>query len=246
MIVVFIDGKYTDDTKDLVEKNITKAKEMAKRLLELNICPICPHTIQYDWEDDPRFEWGDFMDMNKALLSKSDALLLLDNWQTSKETKLRKEYAEELNIPVFESLKDLMRWYLRSDSEKRQDAIKEQLEKTLAGTDKKFSANKESNSSNKEIEEAYKHLEELRNEINTQVPWLDVSVEDMKLILKFYFVNLILDLSTELYSNPFQSALGEDDMFSLIDNENTSNPSDFGLEEFLFLLKLLDKFDKYQ
>ena len=96
--LVYIAGAYRARTVFGVIRNILKARSISKKLWTKGIYNICPHmnSALLKCNSDDVFLNGDL-----EILSRCDAVLVLDNWYNSKGTIAEIREAEKLNIPVF-------------------------------------------------------------------------------------------------------------------------------------------------
>lgn len=105
-MVVYICGPYTAPTRDEVQRNINVAERAGKAVLKMGHTPLIPHRISAHWDDDPEFnpeEWTHTAWMEKLclpLLSKCDAILMLDGWPNSKGSVMEFEYACQLDLRI--------------------------------------------------------------------------------------------------------------------------------------------------
>lgn len=110
-MVIYVAGKYHDNNRDMITKNIRIAEEYGKLILLAGHTPVIPHKITSYWNEDYRFKEWDNLDFIKKfclpLLHKCDALFLIPNWIDSYGAKIEKEYAEKNDIPIIYSLKEL-------------------------------------------------------------------------------------------------------------------------------------------
>lgn len=111
MKLIYIAGPYTALTKEWIEVNILKAEEVGQQVLERGHIPIIPHKITGMWHEHRRFrDWAHKDWMEKfclPLLSRCDAMLLMDNWRVSRGTRFEKLFAEEKGIEIFYSIFDI-------------------------------------------------------------------------------------------------------------------------------------------
>jgi len=99
--VVFISGPFREPTPWLVECNVRNAEAISLAVWRAGGVAICPHcnTRYFDKAaDDSIWLEGDL-----ELLIRSDALLLIPNWNQSYGAVIEKSKACEINIPIFYS-----------------------------------------------------------------------------------------------------------------------------------------------
>lgn len=104
MIVAYVAGKYTADTKEEKIKNVQQAEEVGKQLLKMGISPLIPHKIIMLWDEDERFKgWTSDEWLNKfcyPLLCACQFLVVCPNHKNSYGVKKEIEYAENIGMPV--------------------------------------------------------------------------------------------------------------------------------------------------
>lgn len=106
---IYIAGKYSDDDIIGCLANIKKGIEMAGLLIRMGYAVYCPF-LDFQiglTKHGNDLEKGDYQANSMAWVDVSDALLILDNWETSGGTKREIARAESLGIPVFYSLADM-------------------------------------------------------------------------------------------------------------------------------------------
>ncbi len=111
MPVVYVAGKFRGANAWEIENNIRRAEEMSLEVLKLGASVICPHA-------NTRFFHGSlpdqvFIDATLALVAKSDALLMLQDWHRSDGARGERRYAIEHAIPIFYDLEVLGEWMRR-------------------------------------------------------------------------------------------------------------------------------------
>lgn len=100
MKLIYIAGAYRADTENGVFENIMKARSVAVKIARLNkdVFAVVPHlnTMFFGGvrEDDYWFA-GD-----KEMLSRCDAILLMDGWAKSSGAVAERELARELKLEV--------------------------------------------------------------------------------------------------------------------------------------------------
>ncbi|PKH44528.1 hypothetical protein KKB3_01694 [Dehalococcoides mccartyi] len=99
MKVIYVAGKYRAETQSGIDANIKKARDVAIKLWKQGWAVICPHlnTAHFDGEA-PDEVWikGDL-----EILSRCDAIFLMNNWQESTGAKLVRERALELGLVMW-------------------------------------------------------------------------------------------------------------------------------------------------
>jgi len=99
--VIYIAGPYRNKTEEGKRDNIWHAIRMACRLAELNWYPICPHANTANFEiytDLPDKYW---LDMGLELLSRSDAVMMLNGFEASEGSRAEYDLAVELGKDIY-------------------------------------------------------------------------------------------------------------------------------------------------
>lgn len=103
MIKVYIAAPYTNG--DTVQ-NVRRAIEIADFLADLDYAPFIPHLTHF-WHFLCPHEWEFWLAQDNAWLSCCDCVLRLSGDSTGADIEVKK--AREMNIPVFNSIEDLIR-----------------------------------------------------------------------------------------------------------------------------------------
>jgi hypothetical protein len=111
-IVVYISGKYSGKDYDEIESNIKKVRETAIKLWELGYTVLAPHLNTYHFETDCKCSYQDYIDGDLTLLSRCDAILMLDNWEESTGAKIEKQAAEDRMMEIFFNIELLNVFYV--------------------------------------------------------------------------------------------------------------------------------------
>jgi hypothetical protein len=108
MKLVYIAGPYTNKNKFEITRNIARANEMAIQveLLGEDLFPVTPHLMTAHHDDAREYEY--FLAGTAEVLRRCDYMLVLEGWETSKGTKLEIDLANDLKIPVFYALDQLI------------------------------------------------------------------------------------------------------------------------------------------
>jgi len=105
MRVIYIAGPFRGASAWAVHQNIERAEALAYQVWEAGFVALCPHnnTRHFDGTlTDEVWLKGDL-----ELLSRCDAVLTVPGWQSSRGTVAEVEYAQQLGLPVFETLNEL-------------------------------------------------------------------------------------------------------------------------------------------
>lgn len=115
MQLVFICGPYRNDDPWECELNIRRAEEMAHLVAHFGGFPVCPHSntrpyfaksFSQDTEEDDAL----WLEGTQTLMSRCDAVMLLENWEDSSGARAEKALAVERNMPVFGNILALRDW----------------------------------------------------------------------------------------------------------------------------------------
>ena len=96
-MLIYVAGKYTGD----VNKNIASARNVAIALWEIGHAVICPHLNSAHMEEDCKADYETYMRGDFNMISRCDALVMVENWKDSSGAKREHEYALSLGIPIF-------------------------------------------------------------------------------------------------------------------------------------------------
>lgn len=107
---VYVAGQYSADNVIDVLKNIGKGRKACAELFHLGFSPFCPWHDAAFIIDNPSadFTVEQFYRYSIEWLKVSDAVLLLPGWKLSKGTLAEIKIAEELGIPIFTDLQNLV------------------------------------------------------------------------------------------------------------------------------------------
>ena len=110
---VYVAGNYSADNVIEVLCNIGKGRQACAELFMLGFAPFCPwHDASYV-TDNPHLEQHDkskFYNASMAWLECSDAVYVISGKGNGGGVDAEIDRAEELGIPVFESLPKLLSW----------------------------------------------------------------------------------------------------------------------------------------
>jgi len=109
VIKVYVAGAYTAPTVVQVLENMRRGIDAAVQVAKLGMAPYCP------WLD---FQYGlvsampveVYKEISMEWLRASDAVLVVPGWENSEGTKAEIQEAVNRDIPVFFSLRSLVRW----------------------------------------------------------------------------------------------------------------------------------------
>jgi uncharacterized UPF0146 family protein len=96
-MIVYTAGKYSGN----VDENIANARKVAIELWEMGHAVICPHLNSAHMELDCKATWEDYLNGDLEIISRMDAIVMLEGWEDSKGAKMELDFARKLNIPVY-------------------------------------------------------------------------------------------------------------------------------------------------
>ena len=99
MFVAYVAGPYRSEAVYDIEQNIQRAKRLAVELWKRGYAVICPHANSAFMDgacDDETFLEGGL-----ELLRRSDFVVALNGWESSKGTRKELELAKSLGIPIY-------------------------------------------------------------------------------------------------------------------------------------------------
>lgn len=110
MIRVYVAGPYSADNVLDVLKNIGRGEKACAELFAKGYAPFCPWHDKSYVIDNPEadFKVSQFYAYSLAWLEVSDAVVLLPGWERSKGTIAEVDRAEQLGIPVYYSVAELL------------------------------------------------------------------------------------------------------------------------------------------
>jgi len=111
MTRVYIAGPYSSADTMTVLENIGKGIRVAADLLLLGFAPFCPWLDCLIVIHGRSLSISDMKAYSMAWLERSDCVLVLSGWENSEGTKAEIARAQELEIPVYYNMADLMRVY---------------------------------------------------------------------------------------------------------------------------------------
>jgi hypothetical protein len=102
-MIIYISGKYSDDTQEKIDVNIALARKHAIKLWEAGYTVICPHLNTANFEKDCSIKWEDYIKGDLEIVSRCDAVVMLHNMNDSQGALMERTVALEKGIPVFHS-----------------------------------------------------------------------------------------------------------------------------------------------
>ena len=108
MKVVYLAGPYRSPTEYGVQQNIEAASRVAMEVWKLGAVCICPHkNTAFFGGALPDETW---LEGDKELIRRSDAVLMTFGWRTSSGVCGEKEFAYDIGKPVLFSIWELEDW----------------------------------------------------------------------------------------------------------------------------------------
>lgn len=104
MKVVYVAGPYTAPTVWEIECNVRRAEEAGLYVVECGAMPIIPHTNTrfFHGLKTPEFWYEGTLE----LLKRSDAILLIPGWESSRGAVNERQWALDNDLEVFHLGKD--------------------------------------------------------------------------------------------------------------------------------------------
>lgn len=119
--LIYVAGRYRAATREAVAANIEAARQVGIQAARLGWYPVIPHAntahMELDLQHDDEFWLGGTLE----LMTRCDAVVLVDGWEGSVGTHGEIAKADQINLPVFRSLdllpgaNDFVAWLFASD-----------------------------------------------------------------------------------------------------------------------------------
>ena len=111
---IYIAGPYSSDNVLGVFENMRKGMALATQVRRLGYAPFCPWMdfMYFFINDGEPFSLENCYEYSLAWLEVSDGILFTHDWRKSHGARREHEFAEEIEIPIYYSVEDLV-----SDSE---------------------------------------------------------------------------------------------------------------------------------
>ena len=110
---VYVAGAYSADNVISILDNMRKGMRLSTEVLLAGFAPYCPwldHHYILMLKENESLIVEDFYKYCLAWLEVSDAMILVSGWEGSLGTIAEIDKAEELDIPVFETMHELLEW----------------------------------------------------------------------------------------------------------------------------------------
>lgn len=110
-LLVYVAGPYRAETGVKVRENIARAAEVFVELLKRGYAAVCPHTMTAEMEYlHPEVEDRVWLTMELEIVTRVDAVILVEGWEHSTGTAAEIAEASRFGIPVFHSLEELEKY----------------------------------------------------------------------------------------------------------------------------------------
>jgi len=106
-IVVYLSGAFAGINERSVAFNVAVAKAKAAQLWNMGFTVICPHSNAPMLVDGCLCHYEEYLMGDLELIDRSDCLLMLKGWESSRGSVIEHDYAIQQGIPVFLSINDL-------------------------------------------------------------------------------------------------------------------------------------------
>jgi hypothetical protein len=117
--VVYIAGPFRGPDHFAIHRNIVEAEALAWRVWaklskwRLGSCALCPHLNTAHFQNSlPDNVW---LEGDLVLISRCDAVVLVEGWEKSSGTMVEYKYAKEHDIPVMAE-EELDEWMAKCDA----------------------------------------------------------------------------------------------------------------------------------
>lgn len=108
---IYISGKYRDEIPFKVENNIRIAEAYAYEIIKIGGFPIIPHSMYRYFDKTESDEY--WLSNTVELLNRTaDAAFMLNSWIRSEGSKIEKEFAASMSIPIFFNLIELKKFII--------------------------------------------------------------------------------------------------------------------------------------
>lgn len=100
--LVYVIGAYSANDKNTIADHINEAENISIDLIRAGYHVITPHknTAGYENYEDDKLTYQTWIDMDLNILSRCDAIFIMDNAKESKGSKIEIEFARKNNIPM--------------------------------------------------------------------------------------------------------------------------------------------------
>ena len=99
--LIYVSGPYTGKDYEEIEYNIANAEDASVELFKLGWNVFTPHKNTAHYEIYEEFDYSFWLTNTLDMLTRCDAIFMLDGWRRSRGAKEELERAKELNMPIF-------------------------------------------------------------------------------------------------------------------------------------------------
>jgi hypothetical protein len=100
--ILYIAGPYSAEHEIQKLKNYQQAWDVARLVWTMpGFCAVCPHANTW-LMGGPDIDWEKFLEGDEELIRRSDGLVMLPYWVTSKGAAREYELARKLGLPVLD------------------------------------------------------------------------------------------------------------------------------------------------
>jgi hypothetical protein len=96
MPLIYVAGAYTNNP----EVNMQKAEQASIQLIRNGFAVFTPHKNFYDYQKYEDVDYETYLQIDFEIISRCNAVYVLDNWNESPGTKREIEYCDSIGIPV--------------------------------------------------------------------------------------------------------------------------------------------------
>jgi len=107
-LMIYVAGPFRGEHPWAVEQNVRNAENLAFRVWEAGASALCPHTNTRFF--DKSLPDKAFLDGTLTMLKACQAIILTENWKTSRGATAEREWAINNGLPVFYSIEELEAW----------------------------------------------------------------------------------------------------------------------------------------
>lgn len=105
--IIYVSGKYTDSSKDKIERHIAKAREESIKIWEAGGIALCPHLNTMHFEEDCKCTYNDYLEGDIRLLEGCDGIYMVEGWKDSEGAKIELKEAKKLGMYVFYTIEEI-------------------------------------------------------------------------------------------------------------------------------------------
>ena len=105
--LIYVAGKYTASNYSGIEDNIKKAEAVSIKLFSLGWAVFTPHknTAHYEiYESVTDLDYDFWMECCFEILSRCDAIFMMDGWKESSGSLREHEFAKKCGIEIYHGI----------------------------------------------------------------------------------------------------------------------------------------------